>query len=487
MIKENPLKLKNHLEQTYGRPVDKIFFIGIGGSSMSGLAALAFDAGFAVEGSDMAESLYTKKLLANNVPIHIGHDPKNIGSDTDLVVYSAAIHDDNPDMVRAAELGIPRVERADFLGLISDTRPKTIGVAGTHGKTTTSSMVATMLARADMDPTVSIGGMVPEIGGNSRLGKSDYFVLESCEFVGSFLKTRHDIGIITNIEPDHLEYYTGGLPQIIDAFHTFGDIIPDDGLMIAWGDSEEVRSAVDGLDCQVMTYGFDKTNDWTAENITFDDTGFPAFDAIHDGELYGHFKLLIPGKHNVLNALAAIALGDYLGVDQKTVTDSINTFPGAKRRFDFDGSVDGIKVYDDYAHHPTEIKVVIDACKNLSYNNFWVVFQPFPYSRIHFLFDDFVDALKDADKIVLTDIYEDRETNEWDIYSEDLAKRIKAVHHVPTVVFSTFEMVTKFLVDNAEPDDLILVIGCETINRVAYMTFDALKERYPNAAIVEPK
>ena len=193
------MKLKAHLEKTYGRSVNKIFFIGIGGSSMSGLAALAFDAGFEVEGSDMAESLYTKKLLENNVVIHIGHDPNNIGPDTDLVVYSAAIHEDNPDMMRAAELGIPRVERADFLGLISDVNAKTIGVSGTHGKTTTSSMVATMIARADLDPTVSIGGMVPEIGGNSRLGNSDYFVLESCEFVGSFLKTRHDIGIIAKV------------------------------------------------------------------------------------------------------------------------------------------------------------------------------------------------------------------------------------------------------------------------------------------------
>lgn len=478
--------LKEQLEKRFGRPVNKLFFIGIGGSSMSGLAGIALDQGFQVEGSDMVESSYTGKLKARHVIIHIGHKYENIPEDTDLVVFSAAIHEDNPDMIRAKDLGIPRVERSDYLGLLSNVFSKTIGVAGTHGKTTTSSMIAALLHYADFDPSVSIGGKVPEIGGNACLGHSDYLVIESCEYVDSFLKTSHYIGIITNIEEDHLDYFKGGLKQIKQSFHDFGAILPPDGLMIAWGDSQDVMDAVEGLRCPVVTYGLGKDNDWTADKIAYNDMGNPAFDVYHHGEWHGHYQLRIPGEHNVLNALACIACSDFLGIGTETVETTLDHFGGAKRRFEFRGAVDGINIYEDYAHHPTELKVVIDACLNHAHNKLWVIFQPHTYSRTYYLFDEFIDAFKNVDKIILNDIYSDREGNDWNIYSEDLAKNIKAKYHKPTVVFSEFDTIVKFLTDNLEPDDLVLVAGSQTINKVAFMLFDALKDKYPNALIKEP-
>lgn len=473
--------MKKHLSEKYGHPVETVYFIGIGGSSMSGLAKIALEQGFHVEGSDQVNSKYTELLSSRGAVVHIGQKSENIHDGIDLVVYTAAIHPDNPEMVAADALGIPKVERADYLGLLSEIFPKTIGVAGTHGKTTTSSMIATILHCADLDPSVSIGGNIPVFGGNAALGQSDYFVIESCEYVDSFLKTSHNIGIITNIEEDHLDYFKGGLEQIKHSFHEFGEIIPPDGLMIAWGDSQDVLDAVKDLKCQVVTYGLSDKNDWVAKNIEYDSNGNPAFDAYHGGTFAGHYQLRVPGQHNVLNALACIACADYLGVGTEAIEKALDQFSGAKRRFEFRGQVDGINVYEDYAHHPTELKVVIDACLHHEHNNLWVVYQPHSYSRIYYLFDEFVDSFNQVDKLVISEIYSNRETNEWDIFPEDLAKRIKQRHHVPTVVISEFEDITKFLTDNLEKGDLVLVAGAGDINKVAYMLVDALREKYPDA------
>lgn len=471
--------VKNILEQEFNRPIQKIFFIGIGGSSMSGLAGIAKDQGFTVEGSDMVESTYTDKLTKNGIPVHSGHNDHNIPEDTDLVVYSAAIHADNPDMVRADELGIPKVERADYLGLLSRAFPVTIGIAGTHGKTTTSSMVASILHHGDLKPSVSIGGRLDEIGGNACLGDGPYFVIESCEFVDSFLKTQHEIGVITNIEEDHLDYFTGGLPQIMESFHKFGMILPEDGLMVGFGDQKEVREVCQGLRCPVQYYGFEDDNDWVAKNISFDNQGNPTYDAYYHGEKFGTFSLRVPGRHNILDSLAAIAVGNHVGVSEAQIQDALDHFGGAHRRFEFRGEVNGIDVYEDYAHHPTELKVTIDACMNHDHKKLWVVFQPHTYSRTKLLFDEFVDAFENADRIILNDIYSDREGNEeWQIYSEDLAKIIKEKHHVPTIVMSDFDDIVKYLTDNAESGDLVLVAGSQTINQVAFMLVDALKEKY---------
>ncbi len=479
--------MKEILEKELDREIKKIFFIGIGGSSMSGLARISKEQGFEVAGSDMIASGYTQDLQDRGIDIKIGHDSNNISDDTDLVVFSAAIHDENPEMVRAKELGLPRIERSDYLGLLSRDFETTIGVAGTHGKTTTSSMIAQILYDNNFNPSVSIGGRLDEIGGNAHLGSEKYFIVESCEFVDSFLKTQHEIGVITNIEEDHLDYFTGGLRQIKQSFHRFGMIIPHNGIMVACGDEEDVREVCLGLKCPVIYYGKkDKENQWIAKEIKYDKEGNPSFSVYREGKYYGSFNLIVPGEHNVLNALAAIIVADYLGLSADDIKKPLSEFKGAHRRFEFRGCVNNINVYEDYAHHPTELRVVIESALNHDHNNLWVVFQPHTYSRTKLLFDDFVDAFEKADKIILNDIYSDRETNEkYDIFSEDIAKRIKAKYHKPVIVLSEFESIIKFLTDNLVPEDLVLVAGSQTINKVAFDLVDKLKEIYDKDDITE--
>ncbi|WKY43988.1 UDP-N-acetylmuramate--L-alanine ligase [Eubacteriaceae bacterium ES2] len=470
--------MKAQLEKTCNRPVHKLFFIGIGGSSMSGLATMSLAEGFLVEGSDMVSSGYTEKLESLGVTVHIGHDYNNIPADTDCVIYSAAIHDDNPDMIKATDLKLPKIERSAFLGLFSHIFDKTIAVSGTHGKTTTSSMVATLLLHADLHPSLSIGGKLDEFGGNALIDGKDYFVVEACEYVDSFLKTSHSIGIITNIEEDHLDYFKGGIEQIKESFHKFGQILPAEGLMIAYGDSPVVLQTVKGLTAPVVTYGIDAKNDWHAGNIIYDQVGKPEFDVYKGDAFYGHYKLIVPGQHNVLNALSAIICGDFLGIPTATSIDALSRFSGAKRRFEFRGEVNGINVYEDYAHHPTELKVVVDASLNYEHEKLWVVFQPHTYSRTYFFFDEFVDAFAKADYVILNDIYSDREGNDWNIYSEDLQKAIIEKHGIETVTISKFSDIINHLSDHLKPGDLVLVAGSQTINRVAFDLVDHLKEKY---------
>ncbi|AFA49732.1 UDP-N-acetylmuramate--L-alanine ligase [Acetobacterium woodii] len=470
--------MKSQLEKKYQRPINKLFFIGIGGSSMSGLATMALSQGFLIEGSDMIASSYTEKLECLGIKIHIGHHYENIPADVDCVVYSAAIHEDNPDMIKATDLNLPKIERSSFLGLFSHIFDKTIAVSGTHGKTTTSSMVACLLQHAELRPSLSIGGKLDEFGGNAVIDGKEFFVVEACEYVDSFLKTSHSIGIITNIEEDHLDYFTGGLKQIKASFNNFGKILPADGLMIAYGDSPDVMDVVTDLACPVVTYGLNKSNDWYPENIVYDNVGKPSFDVYKKGVFYGHYQLIIPGEHNVLNSLAAIICGDFLNIAVSTSISAMLKFSGAKRRFEFRGEVNGINVYEDYAHHPTELKVVVDACLNYDHHKLWVVFQPHTYSRTYFFFDDFVDAFAKADFVILNDIYSDREGNDWNIYSEDLQKAIEKKYGIPTVTISAFADIVDHLTTHLCPNDLVLVAGSQTINHVAFDLVDKLNELY---------
>jgi len=468
--------LKAQLEKKFNKPINKLFFIGIGGSSMSGLASMALSQGFIIEGSDMITSAYVDKLENLGITVHIGHKYTNIPENTDCVVYSAAIHEDNPDMVKATDLDLPKIERSSFLGLFSHIFDKTIAVSGTHGKTTTSSMVACLLQHAGLNPSLSIGGSLAEFGGNAVVASKDFFVVEACEYVDSFLTTSHSIGIITNIEEDHLDYFKGGLPQIKESFHNFAKILPANGLMIAYGDSQDVLDVVEELACPVVTYGLDAKNDWYPQNIEYDKVGKPSFDVFKENAFYGHYDLIIPGVHNVLDALSAIICGDFLGIPVETSISAMKRFIGAKRRFEFRGEVNGINVYEDYAHHPTELKVVVDACLNYEHHKLWVVFQPHTYSRTFFFFDDFVDAFAKADFVILNDIYSDREGNDWNIYSEDLQKAIEEKYHIPTVTISAFEDIVNYLTDHLCPHDLVLVAGSQTINHVAFDLVDKLKE-----------
>lgn len=455
--------------------IKKIYFIGIGGTSMSGLALMSLHNGFEVEGSDMRPCNYTDKLEEAGVKVHFGHSADNVPKDADLVVYSAAIHLDNIEIVTADSYGMPIIERSYFLGLLSRLYPDTIAISGTHGKTTTSSLTSLMLLNAGLDPSISVGGTIKQIGGNSRVGKSEHFVIEACEFVDSFLHTQHRIGVILNIDRDHLDYFTGGIEQITESFGKFAQILPTDGFLAANGDDEHVLSLLDSVEAKVETFGFGENNDWRAENIFYDDLGKPTFDVLYKGEKFATFKLNIPGAHNILNALSVIAVGNFLNISNDTIQKTFDEFMGAKRRFEFKGEQRGIKVYEDYAHHPEELKVTIAGCKNYKHNKLWVVFQPHTYSRTFFLFNEFVDAFALADEVILNDIYSDREANDWNIYSEDIAKKVEEKYNIPTRVISKFEDIVDYIKENAHEGDFVLVAGSQSINKVAADLVEALK------------
>ncbi len=456
--------------------VKKIYFIGIGGTSMSGLALMSKTNGFEVSGSDMRPCPYTDKLIKYGVPVYIGQKEENVPEDADLVVYSAAIRAENIELKTAVKYGLPLLERSYFLGKLSLLYPDTIAVSGTHGKTTTSSLTALTLLNANLDPSISIGGTLEAIGGNSRVGNSRYFVIEACEFVDSFLHTKHNIGVILNIDSDHLDYFTGGIEQIKQSFLKFARIIPKYGLLIANGDDIHVREILPQVNARVQLFGEAADCYWRAVNIRYDDLGKPTYDVLKQGEYIGTFSLNIPGHHNVMNSLAVIAIADYLGISHDAVQKTFHEFNGAKRRFEFRGEEKGIKVFEDYAHHPKELQVTIEACKNYKHNKLWVVFQPHTYSRTYFLLDSFVDAFAQADEVVFNDIYSDREANEWNIYSEDIAKRVTAEYAIPTRVISEFADIVDYVKTHAQSGDLVLVAGSQTINKVAYDLVEALKE-----------
>ena len=453
----------------------KIFFVGIGGTSVSGLAQMAKHNGYEVCGSDMRACIYTDKLIAKGIDVKIGHSYDNVPEDTDLLVHSAAINMNIPEMVYAKDHNIPCMERSYFLGELSKLYKKTIAVSGTHGKTTTSSLTALLLLNAALDPSVSIGGTLEQINGNVRNGDSDYFVIEACEFIDSFLRTEHFIGTILNIEEDHLDYFTGGIDQIASSFKKFADILPEDGLLIANGDDKCAVEIAKTVKANVQTFGLTHSNDWYADNIKYDSVGKPSFDVIHNDKLYGTFSLNIPGQHNIMNSLSVIICADFLGIDIEIVKKTFLEFVGAKRRFEFKGEEKGIKVFEDYAHHPTELKVTINACKNYEHNKLWVVFQPHTYSRTSLLFDEFVDACADADEVIFNDIYSDREANNWNIYSENVVEKIWKKYNIQASVISNFDDIVKHISKNAQSGDLVLVAGSQSINEVAVMLVEELQ------------
>lgn len=452
----------------------KIHFIGIGGTSMSGLAHIALHKGFQISGSDMRPCVYTEKFEKEGYHISIGHRAENIPNDCDLVVYTAAINNKNPEMVEAARRGLPIMQRKEFLGYLTSLYPKTIAVSGTHGKTTTSSMISMMLLHGDLDPTISVGGTIPELDNNFRVGNSDYFVTEACEYVDSFLHSKHQIGIILNVEEDHLDYFKDGIEQIRSSFLKFAQIVPKDGLLILNGDDNELSFINEACDCRVITFGHNPGNDYRVMNIKYNSLGLPDFDIYKHGQLFGHFKLSIPGHHNIENALATIICGDYLGISINTISQTLMQFHGAKRRFEFRGDVNGVKVYEDYAHHPTEVKITIEACRNYDHRKLWVVFQPHTYSRVYYFFDEFAEALGICDFLIMNDIYSDREANAWGVSSEMLAEAVTERYGTPSTCISDFDDIANFLAERVQPGDFVLVAGSQSINQVAFMLVDRL-------------
>lgn len=443
-----------------------IHMIGIGGTSMSGIATILKKWGFYVTGSDANPSELVDKLNDNGISVVIGHDLDSLRN-SDLVIYSAAISQDDVELLEAKKLNIETMERSTFLGLITKAYKETISVSGTHGKTTTTSMISMCFLEAHKDPTIQVGAILKAIDGNYRVGNSEYFVLESCEYVESFLKFHPKTEIILNIDNDHLDYFKD-LDHIKSSFVKFVKLLPKDGLLILNADDSNSADLYKNTNAKIVTFGIqnDKSN-FIARNITFDNNGFALFDVYRNNSFFKSIKLSVPGMHNVYNALACIATCYEYGIDKEVIKSGLLKYTGAHRRFELVGNTNGAYVYDDYAHHPTEIKAVYDAMKKKKYNRSWVVFQPHTYSRTKNLLTDFAQALSGFDNIIITDIYAARESNTIGISSQDLADQIN-INRVGkrALYMSDFDEIAKYIRDRVMPNDIVLTIGAGTVTNI---------------------
>ncbi|MCR5790763.1 MAG: UDP-N-acetylmuramate--L-alanine ligase [Lachnospiraceae bacterium] len=446
----------------------KVHFIGIGGISMSGLAEILLSRGFPVSGSDNRASALTEALKEKGAVIQIGQRAGNITDDIGLVVYTAAIHADNPERAEAERRGLPMLTRAELLGQIMKNYPDSVAVAGTHGKTTTTSMLTSILLSAELDPTISVGGILKEIGGNIRIGRSGYFVTEACEYTNSFLSFFPKIDIILNIEEDHLDFFKD-LDDIRHSFREFACLVPDDGSIIINAGITDYQEICKGAAGNIITFSDDpeKQADYSCFDITYDEHGCGSYVLLIRGKEAGRITLSVPGRHNVLNSLAAIAAAKTLGVSDDSISAGLKRFTGTDRRFEYKGSIGGVTVIDDYAHHPTEIRATLAAAENYPHNRLWCVFQPHTYSRTKSLFSEFVDALSLADHVILADIYAAREQDTLGMSSQLLMEEInRKTGDDRARYFNSFDRIEAFLLAECTEGDLILTMGAGDIYKV---------------------
>ncbi len=445
-----------------------IFFIGIGGISMSALAVILKNDGYSVRGSDFKAGPMTEDLESKGISVCIGHQADNING-AGLVVYTAAIKQDNPELVRARELGIPAIERATLLGSLMKRYQHPIAVSGTHGKTTTTSMLSHILLSANLDPTILVGGVLPVIGGNMRDGGNDYFVTEACEYCGSFLKFFPLYSIILNIEEDHLDYFKD-LEDIVKCFHAFAQLVPPEGAIIANYDDEKVRRAVKGSRAAIISYGMNCDDcSYTAKNISFSENGCGIFEIFHDGKFMMEAELNVPGMHNVSNALAVAAAAHLLGIQAKDIQKGFSSFHGTNRRFEHKGTYNGAQIIDDYAHHPTEIRATLSSARAVARDGkIWCVFQPHTYTRALKLKDEFAHSFSECDHVILSDIYAAREKDTGLIHSLDLAEAIDSVSHNASYI-KGFDAICAYLKTNVKPGDLILTMGAGDVYKIGEM------------------
>ena len=436
-----------------------VYFIGIGGISMSGLAEILLAEGFRVSGSDWNRSSLTELLEAQGAHINYGRPQKaeNITNDIDLVVYTAAVHGDNPEFQEVQRRQIPALTRAEFLGQLMRNYKTPIAISGTHGKTTTTSMVSDILLQADTDPTLSVGGILRSIHGNIRVGKSQIFVTEACEYTNSFLSFFPRIGIILNIEEDHMDFFKD-LADIRSSFRRFAQLLPEDGALIINSGIENYQEITEGLRCKVITFGTDPASDYYPTDIEYDNMADATFTLHRMDQPEKTVHLSVPGEHNVLNALAALALSDLLGLSIDTAACALSGFHGTDRRFEYKGEVNGITIIDDYAHHPTEIAATLNAAHNYPHKTLWCVFQPHTYTRTKAFLDDFAKSLALADKVILADIYAARETDTLGISSADIQSRIQNSGK-ECFYFHTFDEIEKFILKNCINGDLLITMG----------------------------
>ena len=445
---------------------EHIHFIGIGGISMSGLAEILLDAGFTVSGSDAHETELTRHLTEKGARIYYGQRAANIEQEPGIqaVVYTAAIQGDNPELMAVRAKGLPELTRAELLGELMRNYKQSIAIAGTHGKTTTTSMLTDILLAGGTDPTISVGGILKDIGGNIRVGGPEFFVTEACEYTNSFLSFYPTIEVILNIEEDHLDFFKD-IADIRHSFRLFAEKLPAGGLLVINKDIDRVEEITRGLNCRVITFGKDPSSDYTAGNITYDELGRPSYDLIVQGEVVNRISLGVTGEHNVYNSLSAIAVALELGVGFDGVIAGLRKFTGTDRRFEKKGEIGGVTVIDDYAHHPQEISATLKAAENYPHKRLWVVFQPHTYTRTKAFLDEFAQALSGADEVILADIFAARETDTLGVSSRDIAERLEklgtSVHYIPS-----FDEIETFILEHCIHGDLLITMGAGDIVKV---------------------
>lgn len=445
------------------------------------LAQILHSQGYFLTGSDNNETETLEAVRKMGIPVFIGQKAENIQG-ADLIVHTAAIMEDNPELMAARQSGIPVLERADLLGIVTSWYDNAVCVTGTHGKTTATSMITQILYTAGVDLSAYIGGKLPCIGGSGIAGKSDTLVCESCEFEDHFLKLSPDISVILNIDADHLDYF-GTLENIKKSFRKFAEMTSK--LLIVNGSDKNTMDAVSGLEKNIITFGSDSSCDFYPENVNHENGLLTTFDAMYKGEKLGKITLHVAGIHNVLNSLAAVAAAHYLNIDFAAVQKGLEEFRGAKRRFEKLGEAKGITVVDDYAHHPTELEVTLRAAMEMNFNNVWAIFQPFTFSRTKLLLDDFARVLQIPDKTVLTDIMGSREKNTYGIFTRHLAEKIPECIWFPQDEnaewtderkYFNFSQICDYVCENAESGDLIITLGCGDAYKIAKMILNKLSE-----------
>ncbi len=440
-----------------------IHMIGIGGSGMCPIAELLLSRGYKVTGSDKSDNANVKRLKGLGVTVYSEHTADNI-SGADLVAYSAAVPETNPEMVAADEAGVPRMERSQLLGAITRCYDNVIGVSGTHGKTTVSSMITQILLLNKQNPNAVIGGKLPIADSSCVVGDSETLVCESCEFVDSFLQFSPDITVLLNIDDDHMDYFKTmeNLEASFKKFVSMGKIC------YANGDDERVKKVVSDIDSKIVTYGFNEDNDYYPQNIVGGKYGF-CFDVMHNGKCIGNLEMHAPGKHNIYNGLVSFAVCYEMGVEPDGIFDAVSKFTGAGRRFEFIGEAGGITVVDDYAHHPTEMLATLQAAKTLDYKKVIVVFQPYTYSRVALLRDGMIEALSVADKVFMTPIVAAREENVYGVKSEDVTDALADAE-----VVADYDELAEKMIDAAADGDLIITMGAGDIYKVAHIILEKL-------------
>ncbi len=440
-----------------------IHMIGIGGSGMCPIAELLLSRGYKVTGSDRNDNANVKRLRELGVTVYSEHTADNIKG-ADLVAYSAAVPDSNPEMVAASEDNIPKMERSELLGAITRCYDNVIGVSGTHGKTTVSSMITQILLINKQNPNAVIGGKLPMANSSCVVGESETLVCESCEFVDSFLQFSPDITVLLNIDDDHMDYFKT-MENLENSFKKF---VSMGKICYANGDDERVNNVVADIDSKVVTYGFNEDNDYYPANIVGGKYGF-WFDVMHEGEKIGRLEMHAPGRHNIYNGLVSFAVCYEMGVHADGIADAISKFTGAGRRFEFIGEANGITVVDDYAHHPTEMMATLKAAKTLDYKKVIVVFQPYTYSRVALLRDGMIEALSIADKVFMTPIVAAREENVYGVKSEDVTNALPDAE-----VVADYDELAAKMIDSANEGDLIITMGAGDIYKVAHIILEKL-------------